>query len=261
MFFEGAEKRITIILNRNIRNVYNKTWWEHHIKDIGCNILSMISNNFYDIYLLSESILLVSENLILIKTCGITSPLQILSLIDPSFILNIIYSHPNFLNLDEQPILYQNPNNIINFIKKYLDVPLIYKKLLFLHSITNNLSSNHNEIILWEFEWNNKFISIIRSALSDWVIDDYIFEPQGYSLNGCNQQQYITIHCTPNKECSYISIEYKGDIKIDVFQEIINLLNPQKLGIISSSENILNLKIDKNYEYINENELYIKYYS
>ena len=261
MFFEGAEKRIAIILNRNIRHIYNKTWWEHHIKDIGCNILSMISNNFYDIYLLSESILLVSEKLILIKTCGITSPLQILSIIDSSLILNIIYSHPNFLNLDEQPILYQNPNNIISFIQKYLDIPLNYKKLLFLNSITYNLYSKHNEIILWEFNWDDKFILLVRNALSNWSIDDYIFEPQGYSLNGCNQQEYITIHCTPNKECSYISIEYEGDIKIEVFQEIINLLNPQKLGIITSDLALLNLKINKNYEYRYENDLYVKYYS
>jgi S-adenosylmethionine decarboxylase len=261
MFFEGAEKRITIILNRNIRNIYNKTWWEHHIKDIGCNILSMISNNFYDIYLLSESILLVSENLILIKTCGITSPLEILSIINSSFILNIIYSHPDFLNLYEQPILYQNSNNIIKFIQKYLDFPLNYKKLLFLNYITHNIYSEHNEIILWNFNWDNKFMSIIHAALINWTIDDYIFEPQGYSLNGCNQEQYITIHCTPNNECSYISIEYKGDIKVEVFQEIINLLNPQKLGIISTNQELLNLKIDKNYEYRNENYIYVKYYS
>lgn len=261
MFFEGAEKRITIIMNRNIKNIYNPTWWEHHIKDIGCNILSMISNNFYDIYLLSESILLVSDTQILIKTCGITSPLQILSIIDNSFISNIIYSHPDFLNINAQPLLYQNSNNIINFIQKYLDLPLFAQKLLFLNSITNNLYSNHNEIILWDFTWNDKFIDIIRSALSDWQIDDFIFEPQGYSLNGCKQEQYITIHCTPNKECSYISIEYKGDIKLDVFQNIVDLLKPNKLGIVTSYENLTNLKIEKNYEYIKENNLHIKYYS
>lgn len=261
MFFEGAEKRITIIMNRNIKNIYNPTWWEHHIKDIGCNILSMISNNFYDIYLLSESILLVSDNSILIKTCGITSPLQILSLIDSTYISSINYSHPNFLKLDAQPLLYQNPANIISFIQKYLDIDLNYQQYLFLHTINNKqIHSNYNEIILWDFSWNDKFISIIRNALQEWAIDDYVFQPQGYSLNGCKDENYITIHCTPNKECSYISIEYKGDIKEQVFQEIINILNPNKLGLIST-HNILKLEIDKEYEYFSHNNLYVKYYS
>jgi S-adenosylmethionine decarboxylase len=261
MFFEGAEKRITLIMNRNIKNIYNKTWWEHHIKDIGCNILSMISNNFYDIYLLSESILLVSDNIILIKTCGITSPLQILSIINTSFVSNIIYSHPDFLKLDEQPLTYQNSDNIINFIQKYLDLPLNYQKLLFLHSITNNIILNYNEIILWDFTWDDKFISIIRSALSDWLIDDYIFEPQGYSLNGCHNEEYITVHCTPNKECSYISIEYKGNIEKEIFQEIINILQPKRLGLISTNKDILTLHIDGKNQEVEMNNLYVKYYS
>jgi hypothetical protein len=135
------------------------------------------------------------------------------------------------------------------------------QKLLFLNSITNNLYSNHNEIILWDFTWNDKFIDIVRNELYDWLIDDFIFEPQGYSLNGCKQEQYITIHCTPNNECSYISIEYKGDIKLDVFQNIVDLLKPNKLGIVTSYEKLTTLKINKNYEYIKEADLYIKYYS
>ena len=261
MFFEGAEKRIIISFNKSIKHIYDKNWWENNIKNIGCSIISMISNNYYDIYLLSESILLVSDKYLLIKTCGTTSPLHILYLLDTKLILNINYSHPNFLKTYEQPLMYQNPNDIMKFIQNYLDLPLIYKKLLFLNTITNNIYMEYNEIILWDFICNDKFISIIKNAIYNWHLDDYHFDPQGYSLNGCNNEEYITIHCTPNKECSYISIEYKGNIDINIFQDILNILNPNKLGIISNDNKLINLKINKNYDFIYVDNFYIKYYS
>lgn len=262
MFFEGAEKRITIKFNCNVRKYYNTIWWNTHIKDIGCNILSMMSNNYYDIYLLSESILLVSKNTILIKTCGITSPLIIISLFDPNIIENISYSHPNFLNQLDQPILYQNPNNIINYISKYKDIDLEYDKLLFLNHIGSNFDINYNEIILWDFEWNDDFIWAIKKFLVDWDIDDYIFQPQGYSLNGCKDTDYITIHCTPNKECSYISIEYSSDeLYINLFKILIEMLNPKRLGLVTKNKKLFDsITINKTYKYILTNDTYIKFY-
>jgi S-adenosylmethionine decarboxylase len=263
MFFEGAEKRILIIFKSNIRKYYNTIWWKIHIKDIGCNIISMMSNKYYDIYLLSESILLVSKNTILIKTCGITSPLSILNFFNSDNIKNIAYSHPNFLNIEEQPIMYQNPNYIINYINEKINLDLEYNKFGYLNYIGNYFDINYSEIILWDFEWNDDFILVIKKFLVEWDIDDYIFQPQGYSLNGFKNKDYITIHCTPNKECSYISIEYKSDtISIDLFKIIIDMLNPQKVGIITKNKELYeNIIIKKTYKYIYTNNIYIKFYS
>jgi S-adenosylmethionine decarboxylase len=260
MFFEGAEKRIYITCKNNVRKYYNSIWWNIHIKDIGCNILSMIHNKYYDIYLLSESILLVSKNTILIKTCGITSPLNILNLLDITKISNIIYSHPNFLRINEQPILYQNPNTIINYINDFIPLNLEYNKFEFLNLISNNLSINHNELILWDFIWDDNFIWLVKKYLVNWQIDDFIFEPQGYSLNGCKDEEYITIHCTPNKECAYISIEFIGENNI--IPSIIKMLKPKTLGLVTKNKMLFDeIILEKNYKFIYTNNIYIKYYA
>ena len=42
------------------------------------------------------------------------------------------------------------------------------------------------------------------------IIDDYVFEPCGYSMNGIAGSGLITIHVTPEKSCSYASVEVSG---------------------------------------------------
>jgi len=127
----------------------------------------------------------------------------------------------------------------------------------------NYFDYNYNEIIFWDFEWNDDFIHIVRKYLIDWDIDDFIFQPQGYSLNACNNKDYITIHCTPNKGCSYISIEYKSDsLPIELFSILIELLNPQQLGLITKHKSLFDsITINKTYKYIYTNDTFIKFYS
>lgn len=42
------------------------------------------------------------------------------------------------------------------------------------------------------------------------LIDDYVFEPCGYSMNGISKTGLITIHVTPEPGHSYASVEVSG---------------------------------------------------
>jgi len=62
----------------------------------------------------------------------------------------------------------------------------------------------------------------IQSIFETFTIDDYVFEPCGYSMNGLNEefsQEYSTIHITPEDGFSYCSVEHSNvDLKTSSFQ-------------------------------------------
>jgi len=47
----------------------------------------------------------------------------------------------------------------------------------------------------------------ISDLFPDAIIDDYLFDPCGYSMNGLLDQGYLTIHITPQPSCSFVSFE------------------------------------------------------
>lgn len=47
----------------------------------------------------------------------------------------------------------------------------------------------------------------LRSLFPSSLIDDYLFDPCGYSMNGLDNSGFYTIHVTPEKESSYASFE------------------------------------------------------
>ena len=50
----------------------------------------------------------------------------------------------------------------------------------------------------------------IRALLPGAAIDDYVFEPCGYSMNGVDGTAFTTIHVTPEEGFSYASVELSG---------------------------------------------------
>ena len=50
----------------------------------------------------------------------------------------------------------------------------------------------------------------IGSMLCKAEIDDFVFEPCGYSMNGCDGEGFSTIHVTPEEGFSYASLELSG---------------------------------------------------
>ena len=69
-----------------------------------------------------------------------------------------------------------------------------------------------------QFVRTSEFVSVkhttaasgIGSLLGNAQIDDYIFEPCGYSMNGLEGEAFSTIHITPEDGFSYASLELTG---------------------------------------------------
>ena len=56
----------------------------------------------------------------------------------------------------------------------------------------------------------------IAALLPGADIDEFMFEPCGYSMNGLHARDaFSTIHITPEEACSYASIELAGCPDVD----------------------------------------------
>jgi len=61
----------------------------------------------------------------------------------------------------------------------------------------------------------------IDQILPDMLIDDFLFDPCGYSMNGINKKgEYMTIHITPEEKFSYVSFE--SNVALNNYTRLIN---------------------------------------
>ncbi|CAG9788528.1 unnamed protein product [Diatraea saccharalis] len=61
----------------------------------------------------------------------------------------------------------------------------------------------------------------IDKIIPGMVIDDYLFDPCGYSMNGVAKDGcYMTIHITPEPSCSYVSFE--SNVPVSSYDEVIS---------------------------------------
>lgn len=99
-----------------------------------------------------------------------------------------------------------------------------------------------------QFFRNEHFISADRttadsgiSALKPGgtVIDDYVFEPCGYSMNGILDTGLITIHVTPEAHQSYASVEISGHVgdlvdPMTLLAQVVRIFRPGKISVTKS---------------------------
>lgn len=75
-----------------------------------------------------------------------------------------------------------------------------------------------------QFSRSDIFVSARRTTADTGIaallpaadIDEYVFEPCGYSMNGLQGGAFSTIHVTPEAACSYASVELTGCAQEDV---------------------------------------------
>ncbi|GIL89373.1 hypothetical protein Vretimale_18707 [Volvox reticuliferus] len=76
------------------------------------------------------------------------------------------------------------------------------------------------------------------------LIDDYVFEPCGYSMNGIDGMGLITIHVTPEAHQSYASVEFSGfgkDLVVspeELLSKVVKIFQPGKVSVTLSVDKV-----------------------
>lgn len=73
----------------------------------------------------------------------------------------------------------------------------------------------------------------IRDLVPGAVLDDFAFDPCGYSMNGILFDAYYTIHITPESHCSYVSFETNARLRCyeSLLKNVIRCFRPAKYSV------------------------------
>ncbi|MDB2426100.1 S-adenosylmethionine decarboxylase proenzyme [bacterium] len=287
MLFEGCEKKLEVtvtpsqlgeVAGSSLRDL-GKQVWSSVVEASQAKILSQVSNEHMDAYLLSESSLFVWDNRFTMITCGETT------LIDGAkeFFKNypieatsaVIFERKNELYPEKQKTCFKKDVDLLQELFKgnTLHLGQTEGRFISVYSLNKNLDISSEdktlEVLMYDIHpevlslFTNKAAdnkALIRDLFSlgeefkDYQWDDYFFEPFGYSLNAISQDRYFTVHVTPQHVGSYISFETNAVVD---FKALINKIalkiKPGKFDVLHFSNDE---SMDANLTDYN-NELYI----
>lgn len=262
MFFEGSEKKVEVVVADNAPSLRSlgRDFWEDMVEKCNATILSTVSNDKCDAYLLSESSLFVWEHHFLMLTCGTTTLVESVKTFIDKFEKDQILS-----------VIFQRKNEYLSHLQKSSfdkDIRSLQKRMSGVAFQLGNLDTHHNyiyhldkpyeadatdytyELLMYhikgptaEYLRSNqqeapKIRELMRfdELLNGFDINDFVFEPFGYSMNAIKDGLYATMHITPQEKSSYVSFETNLDLANDypdVFNQLIEILSPGSFDIIS----------------------------
>ncbi|TYZ58477.1 hypothetical protein PybrP1_007995 [[Pythium] brassicae (nom. inval.)] len=73
----------------------------------------------------------------------------------------------------------------------------------------------------------------IRDLVPGATLDDFAFDPCGYSMNGILFDAYYTIHITPESHCSYVSFETNARLRSyeSLLKNVVRCFRPAKYSV------------------------------
>lgn len=252
-FFEGTEKLLEIWFvktssEQSLRHI-PRSELDKLMTVARCEIVSSTSNHHIDSYVLSESSLFVSDSRIILKTCGTTRLMdavgEILRLAEKyarmPLVANMFYSRKSFQKPHLQCFKHRDFETETEHLDEFFNDGTSYC----LGSLKDDLrwylytlqspraaipgSDQTLEILMHDLDPDvmdvftqsrsgTAAIARQKSGISKLMpdrmrVDDKLFDPCGYSLNGImeDSDEYTTIHITPENEFSYVSLETNHD--------------------------------------------------
>ena len=261
MFFEGSEKKIEVIFDRQIPSLRDlpRQYWDELVQASKAQILSNISSESMDAYLLSESSLFVYDHYLVMITCGTTRLVSAVEKLMEKFssdqIQAFFYERKNELLPQAQSTDFFKD---VEALKKYFKGQAMrygredeHHLYLFASEKTYKPAKDDHTMEILMHGIDPEVISLFtdckgcdhkelrdRSGISDIVsgkIDDFVFEPMGYSLNSIDKNRYFTIHITPEYHGSYISFEtnaFDKDVQVEWAKKVLSVFKPMSFDLI-----------------------------
>lgn len=265
LVFEGSEKKAEIVVSpagfgdfENLR-FWPQSRWEKIVEASNARILSKISTDELDAYLLSESSLFVWEDRFCIITCGQTTlahaVVEFFNFCDPKHVESLIFERKNEYFPEEQ---HSDFIADVDLLEKYLDGKAyqfgsIDGNHLFLYHLEKNYIPHKSdvtiEILMYGLQGEAKQLfnshdqtrdqlrqlSGVDQILPGFDVDDFLFEPCGYSLNAVKGNEYYTIHVTPQDTCPYVSFETNAQIHhnyLPVIEKVVQTFQPTNFDVV-----------------------------
>ncbi len=258
MFFEGSEKKFELIsLGAGLRR-RPEAFVQRLVDLAGAKIISKISSDRLDAYLLSESSLFVSDDGLAMLTCGRTTLAKAAEFaiqeLSPEKIDFLSFERKNeFFPHGQETDFYSD----VRLLEKYvpgrsfrfgfsdehhlmlfhLDKPFKPRALdCTLEVLMYNLQGPAHGIFNAEQTLERvRELTKLDQIFTGFTIDDYLFDPCGYSLNAVRGGEYYTVHVTPEESSSYVSFETNvklGDNIATALRNVVEVFKPRSFDVI-----------------------------
>jgi S-adenosylmethionine decarboxylase len=235
VFFEGPEKKLELWGRSPATSLrsFGRPFWNTVVQTAGAQILSTLSNDDCDAYLLSESSLFVYDQRLLMITCGRTNLVAAVPAITTRLPVDdidlLVYERKSQYFPEYQPTTFGEDVRLLKTMLpgsafRYGDDDE-HHLFLFHHSrpgfraaeqdsTLEVLMYNCDPAVTWLFSEGSQHrrgpireASGVGHVLAGYHIDDFAFAPMGYSLNAIRERSYYTVHVTPEPRGSYASFE------------------------------------------------------
>ncbi len=259
MFFEGSEKKIELVFQGQNLMELGEAFWKQVVACSNAQILSSIKNTDCHAYLLSESSLFVWKDRFVMITCGETTLAKAVTFFIEKMgkegVAFLIYERKNEYRPENQRSSFEDdvkeinrflPGSAYQFGQESGHHLYLFHLEQPYHPPTDDVTL---EILMYGLDGNSlvafggecksrqqaRELTQVDQIFDGFEVDDYLFDPCGYSLNAIRGSEYYTIHVTPQEEGAYVSFE--TNVRIDhnylpTLKRVIETFQPESFDVI-----------------------------
>ncbi len=261
-FFEGTEKKFELVVDPALPSFreHGHSYWTDVARSAGAEVLSRLSNDRCNAYLLSDTSLLVYDHSVIMMTCGCSSlhnaVLEILEAVPAERVRRLVYKRKHEIFPHDQPTSFFDDVSILNerlpgraYQFGHEDEHHLYVFHLdrdraadtagttvevLMHGLGDGVGGNFRLSHRPTTPEVREATGVDR-VIPGFEVDDHLFVPNGYSLNAIREGEYFAVHVTPEEACSYASFEtnhrFGGDLE-PILGRLLRIFRPRSYDLI-----------------------------